>query len=294
MKIKVFSPSHVTGFFDPYIARDPRKSGSRGAGFSLSLGVMTEVEVDQSAEQRIEITINGKKEDARTTKLAIKNLIRDAPIEIKIRIEHTLPISQGFGLSGAGALSAAIGVARLVGLTKIDAIESAHCAEVLCRTGLGDVIAESFGGIEIRKTPGLPPWGMIEHIPGDSEVVLCVLDEKLPTPSVLGNTELMRKIRKSARYCLSTLLEKPSLENLIKVSYRFARDTGLAKDKVIEAIEMARSYGLASMCMLGNSVFAVGETEKLVDVLSIFGKTYRSYIDQQGARVVEEKRDNQT
>jgi len=27
-------------------------------------------------------------------------------------------------------------------------------------------------GVEIRKTPGLPPWGVIEHIPGKFDIVL--------------------------------------------------------------------------------------------------------------------------
>ncbi len=286
--IKAFSPAHITGFFDPYFDRDARKSGSRGAGISLSLGVTTKVSAIPSNKQSIGVYINKKPVDAYTTKLAIKNLIGDTLSKIKVEIVQSLPLSQGFGLSGAGALSAALATARLFGLSRIDALEAAHNAEVIYRTGLGDVLAESFGGIEIRKSPGLPPWGEIEHIPGNSEVVVCVIGNKIPTSEILNNPEIVKRIRTNARYCLTSLLENPSLENLLIQSYRFARNVGLADDKIMKAIEMANNYGIASMCMLGNSIFAIGETEKLTKALSVFGKVFRCTIDQQGARIIEE------
>ena len=66
-----------------------------------------------------------------------------------------------------------------------------------------------------------------------------------------------------------------------------AKKTGLADKRVLEAIESASEYGMASMCMLGNSVFAMGKTKELSRVLSTFGKTFVSSVDEFGARVIE-------
>lgn len=285
--MRVFSPAHISGFFDPYFDKDARKSGSRGAGLSLSLGVLTTVTAIPSKKQQIEVLINKKPIDAQTTKFAIKRLIGDTSTKIKVDIEQPLPLSQGFGMSGAGALSAAIATARLFGLDRLSAIEAAHTAEVINKTGLGDVLAQSFGGIEIRRSPGLPPWGEIEHIPGNREVVICIVGGELRTSDILRNADVLKKIRENARLSLSSLLENPSMENFFVQSREFAKNINLADERVMKAMDAANNYGIASMCMLGNSVFAIGETEELLDILSTFGEVFRCTIDQHGARVIE-------
>ncbi|HEC81101.1 MAG TPA: pantothenate kinase, partial [Thermoplasmatales archaeon] len=212
-----FSPGHISGFFDPYYARDPKKSGSTGAGISISLGVTARVRVLPSVKQEVNVFINDKPSDASTTKLAVMQLIGDEPFKVDVKLSQILPVSQGFGMSGAGALSAALATAKLCGLGKMDAIEAAHKAEVIYRTGLGDVVAESFGGIEIRRSPGLPPWGMVEHIPGDYKIVLCVMVDKLSTSKVLSDAVVLKKSRDTARVCLDELLDNPSVEKLFKL-----------------------------------------------------------------------------
>jgi pantoate kinase len=186
-------------------------------------------------------------------------------------------------MSGAGALSATIALAKLLKIPKQQAIKASHCAEVRLGTGLGDVIASSFGGIEIRREAGLPPWGVIEHIPGDYEVVLCVIGKKMNTKKILSDSSIVKEIRDYGRYCTSKILEKPSVENLFYLSRMFTIKTGLADSKVLEALDEANNYGMASMCMLGNSVFAIGDTKSLSEVLSSYGNVYIGEVDQRGA-----------
>ena len=171
---------------------------------------------------------------------------------------------------------------------KEDAIKSSHYAEVQLRTGLGDVLASSFGGIEIRRKAGLPPWGMIEHIPGKYEMVLCVIGKRLATKKILTDSTKIKDIAYYGRYCMKKILEKPSIENLFSLSQIFTKKTGLADKLVLEAIETVKSHGMASMCMLGNSVFCIGKTDKLCEILSKFGKVYVCTVDQCGARVLRE------
>jgi pantoate kinase len=252
------------------------------------MGAIADVVAEGSTQQNFEIFINDKKSDAPVTKLALKYLIGEKPIHVVAKTKLELPVGQGFGMSAAGALSASLALAKIVGVSNTEALKASHCAEVQLRTGLGDVFASYFGGVEIRRAAGLPPWGTIEHIPCKCELVLCVIGKKIDTKKVLTDPTKIENITAVGRYCTKKLLENPSIENLFSLSQVFTKKTGLADKRVLEAIEAANHFGMASMCMLGNSVFAIGDTNKLCQTLSLFGKVYVCTVDEQGARILEE------
>ena len=288
MKAVAFAPGHISGFFEPvYINQDLTKTGSRGAGINVSMGAVSEVVAESATEQDFEIFVNGKGSDAPVTQLALKYLVGEKPLHVVVKTRLELPIGQGFGMSAAGALSASLVLAKIVGISNTEALKASHCAEVQLRTGLGDVFASYFGGVEIRRAAGLPPWGMIEHIPGKCDLVLCVIGKKIDTKKVLADPTKMENIAAVGRYCTKKLLENPSIENLFSLSQVFTKKTGLADKRVLEAIDAANHFGMASMCMLGNSVFAAGNTDKLRQTLSLFGKTFVCCVDECGARVLE-------
>jgi pantoate kinase len=285
MKTIAFAPGHISGFFEPvFKGQDLERSGSRGAGINITFGSVSEVSIEPTSEQSIIILINGKNSQAPVTRLAIKYMVADTSLKIKVSTHINLPMGQGFGMSGAGALSTVMALAESLKLSRDQAIKAAHFAEVQLHTGLGDVIASSFGGIEIRKQAGLPPWGMIEHIPGIYEIVLCVIGKKMSTKKILSDGRKLSEIASYGRYCTKKLLEKPSLENFFALSQTFTEKIDVADKKVIEAIQAANQYGMASMCMLGNSVFAIGNTSLLCDTLTQFGKVFVCHIDTCGAR----------
>lgn len=290
MKGIAFAPGHVSAFFEPvYSPQGSDHSGSRGAGIALSLGAISQVTVTPASEQAITVHINGKPSPAQVTKTALHHLISTSCVHISVSTFLDLPISQGFGMSAAGALSSTLALADLLHLPAENAIKAAHYAEVQLRTGLGDVVASSFGGIEIRRKAGLPPWGMLEHIPGNYDVVLCVIGKKMETKKILMNAAKLREIASYGRYCTKKLLENPSVEHLFSLAWEFTRKTNLADTIVLEAIEKANTQGMASMCMLGNSVFAIGETSTLCKILSTYGTVYCCTVDANGARVLQEK-----
>jgi len=286
MKATAFAPGHISGFFEPVYNQNMSKAGSRGAGINISLGAISEVIAENSTDQIINVSINNKNSPAPVTKLAIKYLIGKNPIKINVKTKINLPLKQGFGLSAAGALSATYALAKLCNLTETDAMKASHFAEVYLKTGLGDVMASCFGGIEIRKTPGLPPWGIIEHIPGQYDVILCIIGKKIDTNKVLSDPKIKLKLVDYGKYCTKKLLEKPSVENFFYLSKFFATKTNLSNKKINDAINASEKFGMASMSMLGNSVFAIGKTNELCNVLSRYGKVFVCSIDKLGARLL--------
>ena len=284
MRSTAFAPGHISGFFEPVYNQDLSRTGSRGAGINISLGAISEVIVENSSSQNFEIFVNNKKSNAPVINLALRHMLGQNTVRVIVKTSLDLPVRQGFGMSAASSLSATYALAKLVGISKNDAMKASHFAEVQLKTGLGDVMASCFGGVEIRKSAGLPPWGIIEHIPGKYELVLCVIGKKLDTKKILQDPLKNPIIIDYGKYCTKKLLENPSIENLFSLSQTFTKKTGLADKRVLEAINVANQFGMASMCMLGNSVFAMGKTNNLIKVLLPFGKVFVCSVDEHGAR----------
>ena len=166
MRATAFAPGHLSGFFEPiYYENDMEKTGSRGAGINISLGATSEVTVKYSKRQFIEIYINNIKSKCSVINLAIKNLIDEKPLHINVKTNLDLPFSQGFGMSAASAVSSTYALSKIIKIPTNEALKASHLAEVELKTGLGDVISCCFGGIEIRKKPGIPRSTVVKSIP---------------------------------------------------------------------------------------------------------------------------------
>jgi pantoate kinase len=286
-KASAFAPGHISGFFEPiFNNNDIFKTGSKGAGINISLGAKSEVIVKKSNDFNINIYLDGKKLSDSIIKTAIYYLIKDKNLDIEVKTKLDLPLSQGFGMSGASVASASFALTKILNKSYFDAIKASHYAEVIHKTGLGDVISCFFGGVEIRTKPGLPPWGSIQHIPGNYEIVLCVLDEKIDTRKILNNKNKLELISKYGNYCTGELIKSPNIKNLILYSQLFTKKTMLGSKKIFEAMKMIDDVGLASMCMLGNSVFAIGDTKNILNKLDKIGKTYICNVDELGVRKI--------
>jgi len=285
-KAVAFSPGHISGFFEPIFDKDFSKTGSRGAGINISLGAKSEVIVHKSNKTDLKIFLNGKKSDFPLIPMAFKQLIGDNKMEINVKTNLDLPLSQGFGMSAASVVSASYALSKIVNKSYYEALKASHYAEVYHKTGLGDVVSNFFGGIEIRSKPGIPPWGVIEHIIGNFELVLCIIDENIDTKKILNDFDRIKLITKYGKYCTNKLKESPTIENLFLLSKLFTDKTNLASKKVLDAIQIADEFGKASMCMLGNSIFAMGETKKIINKLKIYGNVFLCKVDDYGARII--------
>lgn len=284
-----FCPGHVTAFFEPVENADPFRKGSRGAGLSLTLGVRTRVKARLGRKQNVRIYLNRQEVPAQTTRSAVERAIGGAAFEIIVQSDVQLPVSQGFGMSAAGALSAVLAVndALDLGLPHTRCVAIAHAADVESRTGLGDVVPASLGAMDVRTEPGAPPHGVVRRVHADAEVLLAVMGAPIPTRAVLSDAARLRPIAEIGRRCVSEFQKNPTMPDLFRLGREFATATGLAQGKVKDAMQAATPYGQCTMAMLGNSVFAVGQIEPLDALFKGMGaQRYRCTIDQKGARLL--------
>lgn len=286
MKAKAFCPGHITGLFQVCQDEDVIACGSRGAGLSISLGVISEVEVSDGSG-KVDIWLNGLKAEAPVTEHAVRQLLKDRPLDVKVRNELQLPVAQGFGTSAAGSLSAAWALAELLDVPHNEAYVAAHVAELANRTGMGDVSGIMRGGIEVRCKAGLPPRGQVERLNGHMELVLAVVGPSIPTAEKLSSPEVRDQVNAAGKGRVDQLMEQPTLENLFRLSNEFMEESGLSTPEVRRAVWEAKKWGWASQSMIGNSVFATGpDIELLKEALANYGDTYRCSLDFDGPRLI--------
>jgi pantoate kinase len=283
--VRAYSPSHITGFFAIHEDSNPLRKGSRGCGIVLESGCVTTVSLLPELQTEPHIVINGRAEDAQTTRYVIERLAGASGVRVATDFE--VPIGCGFGASAAGALSTALALNELLtlGLTLNEVAQIAHCAEVENSTGLGDVIAETYGGVVIRTKPGAPGIGAVDRIPHRNEKISYVaLGTKL-TKSVLaeGGAELKRRINDAGRDALKTLMQKPTLETFMHASREFSLRIELISETCKDAIEAVAAEGkVASVAMLGETVFVIGDSAALHE----FGDVQTSGISDAGVRIL--------
>ena len=282
--VKTYSPSHITGFFEICDNKNPLYKGSIGCGIVLEAGCVTEASFNNHAA-KTRIKIDGGEEEANTSKYVVEHLAGTSGVIISTNFE--VPVGFGFGASGAGALSTALALNELLSLnmTVNEVAQTAHCAEVENSTGLGDVIAETYGGVVIRKKPGPPGIGVIDRIPHRNEKISYVAFGKKSTKSVLteGGEETRRTINEAGRVAMKALMRKPALETFMRASREFSLQSELISDTCKDAIEAVAAEGkVASVAMLGETVFVVGNSE----ALSEFGEVKESRIADAGVRII--------
>ena len=296
-----FSPGHITGFFQICDhPSDPLMVGSRGAGVSITHGVTTRVQIKKAAKTSFRIKINdGVVNSAPVSEHVLNAFLPLVEGSYDILVEHNveIPIGCGFGSSGAGALSLAFALNEVfnLGLSRLEAAQIAHVAEVKCKTGLGTVIAETFGGLEIRVKPGAPGVGEIKSIPVNEElVVACLSYDPVSTKKILTDHVFRQRINEFGGKLIDELVKHPTVSNFMEFSREFAEHLGLISGRVRKVLQEMDSAGLAcSMAMLGESVFSIINRDQVEEAREIFNKHTLSKrdviiadIDFKGARLL--------
>ncbi len=294
-----YAPAHITGIFeihDDYA--NPLKAGSNGLGMCIDKGVTTVIRTKESPAQAITVCLNDELVEARTTKAAVMNLIGNKNIKVEVYSYTQLPLSQGFGLSGAGALSTTIALNSALGLELeySELVNAAHTAEIQNRSGLGDVVAQATGGVVLRNRPGGFNYGRVQQIEVEdyeTEILVCVLGDELKTSNIISNQTYKDRINLSAKEQLKNIQplvssKKISLQEILKMSFEFASDARLMNNQVrrIATSIYDEGIGTASMIMLGNAIFAIGDISRLKAICERY-RPFVCNIDQKRARIIK-------
>ncbi len=303
-RIRAFSPGHITGFFQICDeSESPLEKGSRGAGVSVSKGVTTTVEIAPADNSTLQITINGKdSSQAPVSKAVVAHFLKfhqEETCEVWVSHKVELPIGSGFGTSGAAALSLAIAMneAADVKLSQLEASQIAHIVEVEQRTGLGTVIAEMVGGIEIRTTAGGPGIGQVEKLPSsDKFTVVCLPFGPIATSKQLSNPSSRKRINERGGLLTDALRANPRVSNLMEYSRNFAEYIGIITKRVKTVLEAADAAGFTcSTAIFGENVFSIVPHDEVPELAAIFEHhkdpeldVLTMDIDSEGARIIDE------
>lgn len=253
---KAFAPGNVSGVFKIIADEDPARMHSLGMGFTVADGVTVTVAESESTIVRF----NANPIEFATVRTVLAKL---TSARVSVEIETNLPLSGGFGLSGASSLATAFAVNKLLDLrlTENALAMVAHVAEVENLTGLGDIAGQFNGGCLIKLVPGDPLAAI--SLPVPEQVVHYRYFSPINTKDVIGNPEQRKRINAAADAALTELARledrgESEFASYISVAKEFAIQSGLLLDGDVKSAirKCEESGGTASMIMLGNAVFS--------------------------------------
>jgi pantoate kinase len=294
---KAFCPGHITGIARraSFPGRHFLFYGSEGAGFSIDRGVTTTVNLFDDRNSRYQISINGRTvEDADVSQLVLQQYLKFIERPYYIKIEHDIEIPIGFGLGSSGAaalsLSYALNQSLKVGLSAEQAAQIAHCAEIVCRTGLGTVIAEYTGGFETRTSAGAPGIGIIRKIElkGHRAIIFCMAP--ISTKSILDDNFDFRSGWHD-NTCLNNLKVAADISEFVKMAYEFVSNMGLTEGRCKAPISSLKSHGFdSSVALFGDTIFTIVPEDRVREaeqcLVGFNGQLFRCGIDNIGARML--------
>ncbi|ABU81500.1 GHMP kinase [Ignicoccus hospitalis] len=191
-------PLHVSGLWRPVWRRSAISTGSLGAGVLLKPGA---------------VCSPGGPRPPVPTALG------------EVRCKLPVPVGKGFATSAAIALASAIFKYK----SFVEAAARAHVAEVLNKTGLGDVMAIAYGrGVAVRTEAGGPGWGRVESLEVPRKVFVVGFTVKglfADTPSMLSSLD----VREAFEDAWKALLDGFDFYSFLEAAEAFSARVGFLK-----------------------------------------------------------------
>lgn len=253
---KAFAPGNVSGVFKIIPDDDPTKMHSLGMGFTVTDGVTVTVSVSDTTN----VQFNGTPIEFATVRSVVAKL---GGVALRVEIETDLPLSGGFGLSGASSLATAYAGDELLGLGLSENALGmiAHVSEVENLTGLGDVAGQFNGGCLVKLVRGDPLAAVTLPVP-EQEVYYRYFSP-INTRDVIGHPEQRERINAAADTALRKLTDlkdrnESEFAEYISIAKEFSIQSRLLSDDDVKSAirECEQAGGSASMIMLGNAVFS--------------------------------------
>jgi pantoate kinase len=270
MKASASCPAYLTCIF--WIG----ENDAAGAGFAIDKALRTEVSEKRGGKS--EITINGRKEDARVSRAVLGKYaaLGRSTGALEVKHETEVPIGFGLGMSAAGALSLSLSLNELLGagFPREKCVKIAHDAEVECGTGLSGVDAASVGGILARTSIDAAPF----RLPFEEKKLEIAFFTPIKTASVTKSPEWRGKVNAAGRKALMALDSDRTWDGLVSSSRQFARESSLASWCRPEMGANPR----ASMAMLGHTLFS----DKRLELARKPFMLLKAMVSQEGAKLL--------
>ncbi len=297
MKGVAFSPAHITGFFKAELDQNqkPEFQGSLGAGFSIQAGVITTVEIQDSDFIDYAIKVSGYQPDnTQVSEFVIKEFLKHVQGSYFIAVHHNIkiPVGYGLGCSAAVALSLAYALNQAfdTSFSKEQLGQIAHSAEVMCQTGLGDVLASYHGGFEIRIKGGAPGIGQVKKIPTESLSAIMICFSAISTKQFFKDK--LQLINGLGGKMVNKLVITKDIDQFHDYSVEFANYVNIITPKMKIVIDDLKAHGIkCGIALFGETVFTLVPQSLEKIVLKILEKyndgiVIRSKIDERGARLI--------
>lgn len=299
-KASAFAPGHLTGFFQICVEdQDPLRKGARGAGVSIVQGVKTTVKAEISQKSSTHISINGKTIDnAIVSENVLKRMLQESEKKYAIDVEHCveIPLGAGFGSSGGGALTLALALNEVLGLgmTKIEAAQEAHLAELECGTGLGSVYAAFVGGFGTLVEAGAPGLGRsLKYERSQDLSVIYLHFGPMPTKEALSDEMLRKKINELGGRFVDRFKNELTPSLFMELSRCFTNYVGITTPRLDAVLKAAEKNSIpCAMAMFGETLFSLVWNEETESIVSFFEEVAPNQrvnscpIDDLGARLL--------
>jgi pantoate kinase len=82
------------------------------------------------------------------------------------------------------------------------------------------------------------------------------------------------------------VLCNPTVSTIFDYSFEFTKKTGLATKELLNVLQKINETDQASMCMLGHSLFAIGNLHRITSYLPDSVTSIETKVDNQGARIL--------
>ncbi len=270
-KVTYWVAGHLTGIFEiKDSSENTLEKGSLGAGLSITRGVRTSISYNEHPS--VDIYFNDEKIHSPYFAVTMKviELLVPANDRIHFQINHNfeVPLSTGYGASAAGALGCAFSINDYLELdkSKIELFQIAHQAEVLLKSGLGDIIGLFQGGLEIRTKEGAPGYGKTTAFHNEKDWKLATISfGSLSTADILSDPRKRQLINASGHKMVQQLIKNPTYSEFIHLTKKFTRSASLMSLNLQEFITTIPEGIEASQIMLGDSLFLFFQEDEVLE-----------------------------
>ncbi|MCE4624661.1 MAG: hypothetical protein F7C35_02195 [Desulfurococcales archaeon] len=254
-----WSPHHITSIFYPVYTSSPLSTGSLGIGLAVEPGYTS--------------CFPGVEEPLTETARRALRLI--GARDLRGKFISPLPPGRGYAVSAASAITSVLASVKIGGrkVGVLEALQAAHKAEVLERTGLGDVLALSCGiGIVIRLHPGAPGLGRVECVPLPRSIGIISVEGEGRSTRELLSEGYIRESAPLALRLIRRVSDEMSLESFVYASRIYTDRLNLLRHVVGGQVDIVRSTpGLIGYYAKKSVAVVIVEEDRLGDAFEHLG-----------------------